>query len=150
MAKTENESLAKGKDVEVYQFEDHKAHIEAHLQYMLRVDFKTKPEKVQHAFFQHYEAHKQMLSQLEGQPAQPDQMVSPSGQMPQNMVQYPMSTPQGQMSSPQGQPPMDLAAMEQMGLPNPATVLPEGTATGLAGNLQAGMTNVFNQIRGNQ
>jgi hypothetical protein len=109
-----------------------------------------------------------MLAQQEGQQFQPEQMIAPTVQIPQNMVQYPnMSVPQGQMSVPEeqpapegvmaapqmpqtpaGEPPMDLAAMEAAGLPNPNEILGNQTSTGLAGNLKAGLSNVFNQIRG--
>jgi hypothetical protein len=61
MAKDENERMAKGESVEVYQWEDHRVHIEAHLEFMLRIEFKQLDRKIQSIFMTHYQAHMQML-----------------------------------------------------------------------------------------
>lgn len=145
MAMTENEKLWKGEAVQAFMFEDHKAHMEAHLEEMLTIKYKEADKKVQNAFMQHYQQHESMMNtaQQQGQSSQqvgqtPQQPMMPG--MPQGMPPQPQGMPAhpgmgAPMPMHSGMPPMPMGMQPQ---PNPMA-----GASGLASNLQAGMHSVL-------
>jgi hypothetical protein len=143
-AKDENTKLAKAEQVEVLAYENHKIHIQVLMLDMLRVEFKDKPKDVKDAYYQQYQQHQQMMAGVaqsaSPQPTQGDQQQPMPGQMPmQPQMQQPMPMGQPQMmQQPQGMP-MQGQPMQQ----------PQ-QATGLAGGMQGGMSNVMQIAAGGQ
>lgn len=116
MAMDENQRMWSGEDVEVYAFEDHKTHMEAHLEAMLTIKFKQAKKDVQERFMQHYRDHEQAMNE-----GQSDQTETPAAQVGQSQPDVP---PEQQPPQPPPHPPM--------------------VASGLGANLQQGMSQAMN------
>lgn len=132
MAKDENNRMAKGERVEAYQYEDHKQHIEAHMQFMLRIEFKDYTPEIKNIYLEHYQQHIDMLNRAQ---------LSIGANTTQSDGQ------QGQQQS-FGQMPM----MPQMGqMPNVVPMQPTQNPqinSGITSGLQSGMSNVMNHAFG--
>lgn len=152
MQMDENEKLWKGENVNVYEWEDHKAHIECLLEEMLTIKFKSASEKVQNAFITHYRQHQGFMNNAQQQGQQSTQQVGqtppmgmmppgtpgmPPGMTPQGTGQMPPNMMMGQMGGHPGMPPMQppMQSVQQM-------------PTGLSGPLQGGITRVMNEATG--
>jgi hypothetical protein len=150
MAKDENQRMAKGEKVQAFQYEDHKLHLEALMQFMLRIEFKELKEEIKQIFMEHYQQHLAMLNTsqqslgaqaTQGDPQQGQQPMG--GMMPGQMQQMPMQ-PMMQPHPMMGQPPMQ-------GPPNVIPMQPTQNPqinTGIASGLQGGMHNALNHAAG--
>ncbi|KIL38312.1 hypothetical protein SD70_27235 [Gordoniibacillus kamchatkensis] len=140
MQMDENQKLWEGKEVNVYEWEDHKAHIEALLEEMLTIKFKQADEKVQRAFMTHYRSHQQFMNAAQQQ-----------GQASSQVGQTPQLPP---MQSAQEMPPNNGFVPPHMGghgmppMQHPAQQAMPGFPSGLSGALQGGMTRVMNEVTG--
>lgn len=147
MAKDENQRMAKGERVMAFQYEDHKLHLEALMQFMLRIEFKELKPEVQNIFMEHYQQHMHMLNatqqslganatQTEGQQGRQPMMPQMGAQMPP-------------MMPPMGHPPMPMQPHPMM--PNVIPMQPTQNPqlnSGISGGLQSGMHNALNQAAG--
>lgn len=160
MAKDENVRMAKGETVQAFQYEDHKLHLEALMQFMLRIEFKELDDKIQEIFMMHYQQHLAMLNQsqqsiganaTQGEP-QPGQMPMMGGQMPMGPQMQPQMG--GQMPPMQGQPMMPPPMQQPMPGMMPPNVVPMQPTqnpqvnSGVASGMQGGMANVMNHAAG--
>jgi hypothetical protein len=153
LAKTENEEMGKGKRVAVFPFQDHKQHIEAVLEVMLRVDFSDMDKDKQQLYIEHYQEHMMMLNgaqqSIGAQASQSDGQQQPMMGMPMMGGQMPQMQPQmGQQPMPGNVVPMQGMQPPMQGQPMQMPPPPNNMPTGLASGLQSGMTNVLHQAAG--
>lgn len=153
MAKDENDKLASGERVMALVYEDHKLHIEAHMQYMLRIEFKDLDDKIRNNFLEHYQQHLQMLNasqqSIGAQATQADNQQGQPPMMPQMGAQGPQMMPQ--MMPPNMQPPGMPQGMQQqpmMPMPQMNPTSNPQVNSGIASGFQSGMSNVLNQSVG--